>query len=120
MSMQGCWLGAGSSSILHTNAGPSCSVPVGVNPAEIMALYAVVSVPAHPRSMSPPHAAKSTTTISPVVVLHSLKGSAAAGSACQAADATTPNEVTEAMTTAAILTDGPVWRRACLAREVMF
>src|SRR5580658_2548681 len=70
------------------NAGPSSSSPAGVNPAEIMALYPVDNVPAHPRSMSPPHGAKSTTTISPVVVLQLLKGSAAAEPECQMPPAT--------------------------------
>jgi hypothetical protein len=84
VSTQDSWLGGGSSSILHTYAGPSWSSPAGVKPAAIMALYPVVrGFPAHPLSMSPPHGAKSTTTISPVVVLHSLIGSACAVPGCQ-------------------------------------
>jgi hypothetical protein len=80
---QGSSLGGGSSSILQMNAGPSYSSPAGVKPAEIMALYPVDNVAAHPRSMFPPHGEKSTTTISPLVVLQLLKGSAAAGWVCQ-------------------------------------
>jgi len=76
VSTHGCWLGGGSSFIRQTNASPSSSSPDGVKPAEIIALYPVVNVAAHPRSMSPPQGPKSTTTISPVVVLQLLSGSA--------------------------------------------
>jgi hypothetical protein len=107
VSTQASSLGGGSSSIRQMSAGPSCSSPAGVKPAEIMALYPVDNLAAHPRSMFPPHGEKSTTTTSPVVVLQLLKGSAAAGSECKTP--ATANKVAINMTIATTLTG----RRRC-------
>jgi hypothetical protein len=109
VSTQASSLGGGSSSILQMNAGPSSSSPAGVKPAEIMALYPVDNGAAHPRSMFPPHGAKSTTTISPVVVLQLLRGSAATGSVCQTP--ATPNKEAIRMTIATALSGRRSWRR---------
>ena len=69
----------GSSSIRQMNVGPSCASSAVVNPAAWRASKPLVSVASQPRSMLPPQAVKSTATITPIVVLQSPMGSAAAG-----------------------------------------
>ncbi len=59
-------------------AGPSCSSPAVVNPAAWRAAYPVVRVASHPRTMLPPEGEKSTTTITPALVVQLPMGSAPA------------------------------------------
>ena len=82
------WL-AGWPSIRQMKASPYSEVPVGVNPAASMAATPVVSVGSQPTSIWPPQEAKSTATTTPVVVVQSVTGSAAARPAGRSTDEAT-------------------------------
>ncbi len=60
--------------------GPSCWVPVVVNPALCSRFMPVVGWASQPRTTPPPQWPKSTATTAPVVAVHSSIGSAAARS----------------------------------------